>query len=151
MSVYQPAHIFEKAKIIAAPKRTSAVASEQGGDIHKQAMPDRHFDLPPVIHGALFTIIMAYLGIMAMATGEREMIIPFVIFAVFVIMFFAVPACWSLMQPEAETRQPQWSHFMRNGIQIETGHLSARDALIQIFTVPLIILGWGMSVAIIVS
>ncbi len=151
MSVYQPAHTFEKAKIVVAPKRTSVAPSEQGSEMRKQAMPDRHFDLPPVIHGALFTIIMAYLGIMAMATGEREMIVPFGIFAVFVIMFFAVPACWSLMQPAAETKQPQWSHFIRNGVEIETGHLSARDALIQIFTLPLIILGWGVSVAIIVS
>ena len=151
MSVYQPAHTFEKAKIITAPKRTSAGPAEQGSEMQKQVMPDRHFDLPPVIHGALFTIIMAYLGIMAMATGEREMIIPFAIFAVFVIMFFAVPACWSLMQPAAETKQPRWSHFMRDGVEVETGHLSARDALIQIFTLPLIILGWGVSVAIIVA
>ena len=150
MSVYQPAKLFEKAKIVDAPKPALDQPVEVKVQGARHVMPDRHFDLPPVLHGALFTIIMSYLGIMAMATGEREMIVPFAIFSVFVVMFFAVPACWSKMKPDADTPAPKWASFIRDGIDIETGHISARDALVQIFTLPLLILGWGVCIAFIV-
>jgi hypothetical protein len=150
MSVYQPAKLFEKARRVDAPKLVIDQVAAPKDQRVQHAMPDRHFDLPPVLHGALFTIIMSYLGVMAIATGERQMIVPFAIFSVFVVMFFAVPACWSRMKPDADTPAPKWANFIRDGINIETGHVSAKDALVQIFTLPLLILGWGITIAFIV-
>lgn len=156
MSLYQPAKLFEKAKIVDAPKPVilpesapQLTVAEQPV-VNEHMMPDRHFGLPPIVHGALFAIIMGYLGVMALATGEREMIIPFAIFSVFVAMFFAVPACWSRMKPLADVPAPKWASFIRDGIDIETGHVSAKDALVQIFTLPLLIFAWGVCIAFIV-
>lgn len=148
MSVYQPAKTFQKVKIVAVPESQQIVADAVRSN---HPMPDRHFGLPPVVHGALFGLIMAYLGVMAIAFGAREMIIPFVIFALFVSMFFAVPACWSWMKPDAEEPAPKWAAFLRDGVDVETGHLSANAALVQIFCLPVLILGWGISVAIIAA
>jgi hypothetical protein len=89
MSKHIPAAVFERGSI-AAISPVAPAAPERGQHV---------FDLPPVLHGLTVACYFGFLGIMAAAFGNREMILPFVIFFFFVGMGFAVPAQWARIAP----------------------------------------------------
>ncbi len=111
----------------------------------------RHFDLPVGLHVATVGLYFAILGVFAMVFGEREMIIPFAIFAIFVVGGFGVPALWARMQPDHADRAMTWAAFERLGIDTHTGVLKAKDATVQVLMLPVFILAWAVAIAIIAA
>jgi hypothetical protein len=106
------------------------------------------FDLHPALHVATFAGFFAYLGIMWLAFGTDQLIIPFVIFAVFLGGAFIVPAWWARVAPPAG-QTGDFDDFLREGVECETGHVTAGAAMVQVLIMPAMLLCWGLSVAII--
>ena len=73
------------------------------------------------------------------------------VFAGFVVLAFGLAASWTSMKPENDTAAPDWGQFRARGIENSSGRLTAGEATIQVLLLPVLILGWGLAVAVIVA
>jgi hypothetical protein len=124
--------------------------------VTKKATPfevkvQRSFDLPPVLHAATVGLYFAFLAVMAFAFQDRGLIIPMAIFVIYIVMAFGVPAMWVWMKPEHVDKSLSWADFRRNGINTCTGNMSVKDATGQVLILPVLILGWGVAIAVIAA
>lgn len=110
---------------------------------------ERSFDLPPILHTATVGLYIAFLGIMALAFQDRGLIIPMAIFVIYIVMAFGVPAMWVRMKPDHGSKAQSWCDFSRFGIDTYTGNMTAKDATGQVLILPVLILGWGIAIAVI--
>lgn len=138
MSIHYTAETFVDARIL---KKTVPFEIKVG----------RSFDLPVRLHVATVGLYLAFLAVMALAYQTTEMIIPMAIFVIYIAMAFGVPALWVRMKPDHPVNTMGWAEFSRNGISTFTGVMSARDATAQVLMLPVLILGWGVAIAMITS
>jgi hypothetical protein len=139
MTKHMPAAMFE-ADIATITPVAQAMAPASG----------HVFDLPPVLHGLTVACYFGFLGVMAATLGNPEMILPFVVFFLFVTAAFTVPALWARIAPP-DGRAQSWVDFRREGIQCETGHMTSRAAIGQVLILPVLILLWAVIVSVIVA
>lgn len=116
--------------------------------LRRNARAPHVFDLPPVLHVALFGGVGVYLAIMWAAFATRELILPFAIFAVFLAGAFLVPAWWARVAPPAGETE-RWADFVRDGVESYTGRVPAGAAAVQVLIMPAMLIGWGLVVALI--
>lgn len=109
----------------------------------------RSFDLPPALHTATVGLYFAFLGVMAFAFQDRGLIIPMAICVIYCVMAFGVPTMWKRMKPDHASKPLGWADFSRFGIDTYTGNMSAKDATGQVLILPVLILGWGVAIAVI--
>lgn len=107
---------------------------------------DRNFELPTGLYVAMAGLFFAFIGVMALGFANPAMILPTAIFAVFVAMFFAVPAMWARMKPDNPQQPLTWARFRRQGIMTEHGRATANAAIVQVLILPVLILLWGFAV-----
>jgi hypothetical protein len=112
---------------------------------------ERSFDLPVVLHGATVGLYFAFLAVMAFAFQDRGLIIPMAIFVIYIVMAFGVPAMWVRMKPDHASQPQSWSNFSRFGVHTHTGKMTATDATGQVLILPVLILGWGVAIAVIAA
>jgi len=138
MSIHYTAETFADAGIL---RKTAPFETKVG----------RSFDLPPILHAATVGLYLAFLGVMAFAFQDRGLIIPMAIFVMYIVMAFGVPAMWVRMKPTHPSKALRWADFSRFGIDTYTGNLSAKDATSQVLMLPILILGWGLAIAVIAA
>ena len=81
----------------------------------------------------------ALLGTLFLATaGSLHSVFMIVVAAVFLVMFFAVPAIFLRIEPTAR-RRVSFEGFLQKGIPTLTGHSSAPAALVQMLIVPVLL------------
>ncbi|WP_232491624.1 hypothetical protein [Novosphingobium kaempferiae] len=112
---------------------------------------DRSFGLPTGLYVATVALYLAFIGVMASVFMNPELAIPMVIFAGFVLMAFGLAGYWTRMQPHNDAAAPTWGQFAARGIDTLSGRLSANEAAVQVLTLPVLILCWGLAVALIVA
>ena len=117
----------------------------------QRACTDRGFELPTALYIATIGSYLAFLAIMAVGFQSRDMLLPMVIFTVYIAMLFGVPALWSRITPETATAPLTLGAFWAHGIQTYTGHNRAGAAAIQVLLLPVTILLWGIAVVIIAA
>jgi hypothetical protein len=144
MSMQYPAEQFALAPKTQARTQMLAQAPRRGEY-------GRAFDLHPALFALTFGAYMTYIGIMAAAFADPEMAIPVAIFAIFVLAGFGTPALWARIAAPAPGERPAWATFMREGFECLTGHVSARGVLVQVLIMPVLLLFWGVGVAIIAA
>lgn len=108
------------------------------------APTDRTFELPTGLYAATVALFLGFIGTLAIGFGNPEMVIPFVIFAIFVVAGFGVPAIWTRLAPETKSRPKTWGRFRQEGIMTAYGRTSARDATVQVLILPVLIFAWGI-------
>lgn len=108
------------------------------------APTDRTFELPTGLYAATVALFLGFIGTLAMGFGNPEMVIPFVIFAFFVVAGFGVPALWTRLAPETKSKPKSWARFQQEGIQTAYGRSTARDATVQVLILPTLIFAWGL-------
>lgn len=112
---------------------------------------DRNFGLPTGLYAATVALYLAFIGTMAALFLNPELAIPMAVFAVFVIIAFGLAGCWAIMAPENDSAPLTWGQFSSRGIDTLSGRLTASEAAIQVLTLPVLILGWGLSVAVVMA
>ena len=117
----------------------------------RRACTDRGFELPTALYAATIGSYLAFLAIMAIGFQSREMLLPMVIFTVYIAMLFGVPALWTRMKPETATAPQTLSAFWEHGIQTYTGHNRAGAAAVQVLLLPVMVLLWGVAVVVIAA
>lgn len=115
------------------------------------ASVDRGFGLPTGLYLATVALYLGFIGVMAASFLNPELAIPMVIFAGFVVFAFALAGYWTRMKPANDTAPPDWAQFRARGIETSSGRLTAGEATVQVLLLPVLILGWGLAVAVIVA
>ena len=133
MSIHIPADQF---KIVATKTAVPNIRQEI----------DRSFGLPPVLHIATFGLYFGFLAVMSTGLGTRELAIPLAICFVFLGMAAAVPAKWVTMKPFNRTSKISWIDFTQEGIATYTGRMRAKDAIVQVLILPVLIFVWGIAI-----
>lgn len=110
---------------------------------------DRSFGLPARLYVATVGLYLVFLAVMSAAFMNAELVIPMAIFAGFIVIAFALAAKWVTMTPASTTRQPDWGRFRDFGIMTATGRLTAFEASVQVLVMPVLVLFWGVCVALI--
>jgi hypothetical protein len=118
---------------------------------HVRADIDRSFELPTGLYVATVALYLAFIGLMAVAFMNPQLVLPMVIFAVFIVAAFGTPALWARMRPETRQRALSYGLFRNRGIYTATGHLPAGAATVQVLVLPVLIFLWGIAVAIIAA
>jgi ABC-type dipeptide/oligopeptide/nickel transport system permease subunit len=118
------------ARIVGAPQR-------------ERHETDRSFGLPGAIYGAMVGCYLGFLAIVAVTFGNPALAIPLVIFALAIIAGFGVPSLWTQLKDNASAA-PTSGEFARDGVMTHTGRLSAGEAAIQILTLPVLVVVWGV-------
>ena len=86
---------------------------------------DRGFELPTGLYVAMAALFFAAAGVMAFGFAAPGMVVPTAIIAVFIAMFFAVPALWVRMKPDNATRATNWARFQLDGVMTPYGRSTA--------------------------
>ncbi|MDB5675971.1 MAG: hypothetical protein JWM65_2953 [Sphingomonas bacterium] len=107
------------------------------------------FDLHPALFATTIACYFLFLGIMAATFMNPELILPFVIFATYIVMAFGVPGLWARLLPADPRPRPTLRQWMRAGIDTGSGHLTGGAAAAQVLTLPLLIVLWGVLIAVI--
>ena len=116
-----------------------------------QTKVDRNFGLPTGLFVATVGLYLTFLGILTMMFGNAELIIPMTVMMGFVVIAFGLAGKWSTMNPANDTRPLSWGQFSNRGIQTLTGRLSAKEASVQVLILPVLIVFWGLTVAVIAA
>lgn len=87
-------------------------------------------------------ILAAYGAILAaflmLYTGSGRAAFMVAISGVYIALFFAVPIAFLRNEPQRGPR-PSYARFLQTGIDTWTGHLTGREAVIQILIIPVMI------------
>lgn len=139
MSVRQvPEVLLEREEIVAEPV--------------SEGCTDQCFELPPVLYIITGALFLGFVSVLSLAFANPEMAVPFGIIVAFLVVFFAVPAIFvRAARGENGSRSLCWSEFMKNGVAIEHGRCSGRDAAVQVLLLPALIFCFGMAVTVIVA
>ncbi len=134
------------ARIVEAPKVNAP---------RHQVEVDRNFELPTGLYATTVGLYLAFLAVTFVGFASPGLIIPMVIFAVFIIGGFGVPAVWARLKSNIpggnDTRPLTMGSFNSDGIMTHTGRLSPRDATIQMLILPVLIVMWGCAAVIIAA
>ncbi len=112
---------------------------------------DRSFELPTGLYAATVAAYLGFVGVMAGAFANPGLALPLVVFALFIIAAFGTPMLWVRMNPGNRQGAMSWQRFKNRGIQTGTGQLPAGAAAVQVLILPVLILGWGIAVAVIAA
>ena len=134
MSIHQPVSTF---------------VDDRSRNISVSNRATRTFDLHPALFAVTVGCYLAYLVVMAVTFMNDELVIPFAIFAITIVAGFLVPGLWARVAGPAVGRMQSWADFMSEGIDTYTGHLSGRSAAVQVLIMPVMLVGWGLIIAII--
>ncbi|MEP7222732.1 MAG: hypothetical protein ABI673_08710 [Novosphingobium sp.] len=116
-----------------------------------EATTDRTFELPVGLYIATVGSYLGFLGLMAVTFMTGELVLPMIVFVLYIGMAFGVPTVWARMNPHTSSQALSWQQFKNRGIQTGSGWLSASSATAQVLTLPVLILLWGVAGVIIAA
>ncbi len=118
--------------------------------VRHQVEGDRNFGLPTALYGATVAGYLGFLLVVGSAFANPVLAIPMAIFVVFIVAGFGVPAIWTRLA--GNTSEPQtMGEFEQRGIMTNTGRLAAKDATIQVLILPVLLVIWGLAIAVIAA
>ena len=128
------------ARIVAAPEAAP----------RHQVEADRNFGLPTALYGATVAGYLGFLVVVGSAFANPVLAIPMAIIVLLIVAAFAVPAVWTRLRDNASEPQTL-GEFETRGIMTNTGRLSPKDATIQVLILPVLLVVWGLAVALIAA
>ena len=130
--------------------RGDARIVEQPAGVLHQVEADRNFGLPTALYGATVGCYLGFLLIVGSAFANPGLAIPMAIFVAFIVAGFGVPAVWTRLA--GNTTAPQTlGEFETRGVMTHTGRLAPKDATIQVLILPVLLVVWGLAVAVIAA
>jgi len=83
--------------------------------------------------GAFGAVVLCF---MLFFSGSAQSRFVTVVTLCFCAVYFAIPFILIVLQPKS-ARRSAWSSFRRNGLSVRTGHVGGKEALLQIFVLPI--------------
>lgn len=104
----------------------------------------------PLFYAATAACYLGFLLVVGTAFANPKLAIPMAIFVAFIVAGFGVPAVWTRLA--GNTSAPQtMGEFALKGIMTHTGRLAPQDATIQLLILPVLLVVWGVVVAVIAA
>lgn len=110
------------------------------------AVVDRSFELPTRLYVATAALYLGFMAVMAIGFGNPELVLPVAVIVILIVAAFGAPAIWVRMAPGSRRAAKSWSRFRLDGIATEHGRTRARDAMVQVLILPVLIFLWGLAV-----
>ena len=132
-----------------ATQQLSQVASISNAPV--QTRVDRNFGLPTGLFVATAGLYLVFLATLTALFGNAELIIPMTVMMGFIVIAFGLAGQWATMKPDNDTSPLSWGQFANRGIQTLSGPLTASEASIQVLMLPVLIVFWGLCIAVIVA
>lgn len=126
------------------------VDQPEAGTVRHQVESDRNFGLPTALYGATIACYLGFLVIVGSAFANPVLAIPMAVIVLLILAAFAVPAVWTRLRDNASAPQTL-GEFETRGIMTNTGRLASRDATIQVLILPVLLVAWGLAVAVIAA
>jgi len=126
------------------------IVEQPAAPVRHQVEADRNFGLPTSLYALTIGGYLGFLAIVGTAFANPVLLIPMVIFATAIIAGFGVPALWTRLRGNVSAPATP-GEFAAKGIMTNTGRLSARDAAMQVLLLPMLLVAWGLAVAVIVA
>jgi ABC-type dipeptide/oligopeptide/nickel transport system permease subunit len=117
---------------------------------HHQVESDRNFGLPTALYGATIACYLGFMAIVGTAFANPVLAIPMAVIVLLVVAAFGVPAIWTRLRDNASEPQTL-GEFETRGIMTNTGRLAPRDATIQVLILPVLLVCWGIAIAVIAA
>lgn len=118
--------------------------------VRHQVEADRNFGLPTALYGATIACYLGFLLIVGSAFANPVLAIPMAIIVLLIVAAFGVPAIWTRLR--GNVSEPETlGEFETRGIMTNTGRLTARDATTQVLILPVLLVMWGLSIAVIAA
>ena len=118
--------------------------------VRHQVEADRSFGLPTTLYGATIACYLGFLMIVGTAFANPVLAIPLAIIVLLIVAFFGVPAIWTRLKGNVSEPQTM-GEFEARGIMTNTGRLSAGEASAQVLVLPVLLVCWGIAVAVIAA
>jgi hypothetical protein len=126
------------------------VGQPAGANPRHQVEADRNFGLPSALYVATIACYFGFLVIVGSAFANPVLVIPMAIIVVLIVAAFGVPAVWARLRDNSSAPQTL-GEFETRGIMTNTGRLRPRDATIQVLILPVLLVVWGLAVAVIAA
>ena len=126
------------------------VVEQPAAKVRHQVEVDRSFGLPTTLYGATIACYLGFLVIVGTAFANPVLAIPLAIIVLLIVAAFGVPAIWTRLRGNPSAPQTL-GEFETRGIMTNTGRLSARDATMQVLVLPVLLVMWGIAVAVIAA
>ncbi len=118
--------------------------------VRHQVEKDRNFGLPTALYGTTIACYLGFLLIVGTAFANPVLAIPMAIIVLLIAAFFGVPAIWTRLRDNVSEPETL-GEFETRGIMTNTGRLTARDATTQVLILPVLLVCWGLAVAVIAA
>jgi len=112
---------------------------------------DRNFGLPTGLYAATVGLYFGFMAIMTSLFLNAQLVIPLTVIGGFLVVFFGLCGIWTTMNPQNDTAPMTWGQMSSRGIQTLSGPLTAGEAAAQVLILPVLLVGWGCAVAVIVA
>lgn len=122
----------------------------QPAPVRHQVESDRNFGLPNALYGATIACYLGFLVIVGSAFANPVLAIPMAIIVLLIAAGFGVPAVWTRLRGNPSTPQTI-GEFETRGIMTNTGRLSAGEATTQVLILPVLLVVWGLAIAVIAA
>ncbi|MFN3864524.1 MAG: hypothetical protein ACK4RT_09620 [Erythrobacter sp.] len=118
--------------------------------VRHQVEADRNFGLPSALYGITIACYLGFLVIVGAAFANPALAIPLAVIVLLVAAAFGVPAIWTRLRDNMSEPETL-GEFETRGIMTHTGRLTARDATTQMLILPVLLVLWGLAVAVIAA
>jgi hypothetical protein len=118
--------------------------------VRHQVEADRNFGLPTALYGATIACYLGFLVIVGTAFANPLLALPMAVIGLLVVAAFGVPAIWTRLKGN-ESAPETLGEFETRGIMTNTGRLSAGEATAQVLILPVLLVVWGLAVAVIAA
>ena len=118
-------------------------------DVPAQTKVDRTFELPASLYAITVGCYLGFLAVMGMLFMNGELVLPMVVFVFSIIGGFGLCYKWVAMNPGNDNHALTMGQFANRGIQTLSGRLTAAEASAQVLILPVLLLVWGIAVAVI--
>jgi ABC-type dipeptide/oligopeptide/nickel transport system permease subunit len=130
--------------------RGDARVVEAPAPVRHQVEVDRNFGLPTTLYGATIACYLGFLVIVGSAFANPVLAIPMAVIVLLIAAGFGVPAIWTRLKGNASEPETL-GEFETRGIMTNTGRLSAGKATAQVLILPVLLVAWGLAVAVIAA
>lgn len=118
--------------------------------VRHQVEVDRNFGLPTALYGATVACYLGFLVIVGGVFANPVLAIPMAVIVLLIAAGFGVPAIWTRLK--GNVSEPETiGEFEAHGIMTNTGRLSAGEATTQVLILPVLLVIWGLAVAVIAA
>lgn len=120
-------------------------------DAPARTQVNRTFELPAALFVGTLIGYFGFLLVMITCFMNPELAVPLAVIGFSILAGFGLGYKWVAMNPDNAAKTLSWGQFANRGVQTLSGRLTAFEAGTQVLILPVLIVFWGLCIAVIVA